>query len=656
MIFPPGATSQSITVTIVDDDGLPVTGLVASTMPTINYRKSRAAESSISLTDLAALTSSYSSGGVKEASAGRYRLDLPDAAVSTADNVAIYGEATGKRLIVDPAEQVAYMQSDLRLVLGTAPTESAGGRLAGGITKFFNVATPTGTLNSLPDAVAGAAGGLLIAGSNAATTFATMTITSGYLPSKLYAIDNTDAAGDGAAGGLYDAGRYFINNNGFIALDSSENPIALPTNFETLVIGSGQSIGTSTFAAGDEVTLTVDQLTALVAAVEAEIANDATGAAIKQQIVDKILENLPDIDDLSLSAIANAARDAILDRILSGNHDIAGTVGKVLQDTATQASAAATSAASADTNTSTILTNVSTVNDTVNTINTATAATQTLAAGANGFANIKIDTAASKAKTDYLPSATAGAAGGVLIAGSNAATTFATLTSTGAFTINGTSQVAQSGDGYAVLTNGTYGLAAMKALLDAIPTAGVGSFTRTVTVTDEDDAPIVGASVSMSGNRALTTDINGQAVFYSNAGTFTISAAANGYIGDSVTVVITASGSTTIQLDSLGITPPAAPGNIVGYTVTRNADGTAKAGVTLKYYIDDPTPTGSGDGSAWWRRTQSAVSDTDGLVQIQMVKGAKYQVQWPDGKNVAITAPTTGSSFELSEIVSNTGG
>ena len=44
-----------------------------------------------------------------------------------------------------------------------------------------------------------------------------------------------------------------------------------------------------------------------------------------------------------------------------------------------------------------------------------------------------------------------GASGGLLIAGANAATTFATLTSTGALTINGTSNVAQSGDSFARL-------------------------------------------------------------------------------------------------------------------------------------------------------------------------------------------------------------
>lgn len=45
--------------------------------------------------------------------------------------------------------------------------------------------------------------------------------------------------------------------------------------------------------------------------------------------------------------------------------------------------------------------------------------------------------------------ATPGASGGILIAGSNAATTFATLTSTGAFSINGVSDVAQTGDSFA---------------------------------------------------------------------------------------------------------------------------------------------------------------------------------------------------------------
>lgn len=61
------------------------------------------------------------------------------------------------------------VKANLVQILATALTETAG-QIAAAFKKFFNVATPTGTVNSIPDAVAGAAGGLFIAGSNAATT------------------------------------------------------------------------------------------------------------------------------------------------------------------------------------------------------------------------------------------------------------------------------------------------------------------------------------------------------------------------------------------------------------------------------------------------------------------------------------------------------
>lgn len=51
------------------------------------------------------------------------------------------------------------VKANLAQILGTALTETAG-QIAAAFKKFFNVATPTGTVNSLPDAVAGANGGL----------------------------------------------------------------------------------------------------------------------------------------------------------------------------------------------------------------------------------------------------------------------------------------------------------------------------------------------------------------------------------------------------------------------------------------------------------------------------------------------------------------
>lgn len=63
------------------------------------------------------------------------------------------------------------VKSNLVQILATALTETVG-LLAGGFKKFFNVAAPTGTVNSLPDAVAGAAGGVAIVGSAMALTAA----------------------------------------------------------------------------------------------------------------------------------------------------------------------------------------------------------------------------------------------------------------------------------------------------------------------------------------------------------------------------------------------------------------------------------------------------------------------------------------------------
>lgn len=51
------------------------------------------------------------------------------------------------------------VKANLAQILGTALTETAG-LLAGGFKKFFNVSTPTGTLNDLPGVVPGANGGL----------------------------------------------------------------------------------------------------------------------------------------------------------------------------------------------------------------------------------------------------------------------------------------------------------------------------------------------------------------------------------------------------------------------------------------------------------------------------------------------------------------
>jgi hypothetical protein len=143
MIYAPGATSQSIDITIVDDTGLAVTGLVSATMPTIKYSLAGAnADATITTSDLATLTTAYSSGGVKERGEGVYRLDLPNAALTTAGAVKIRGEATGKHVICEPIT-VGNLAADLQTIKTQVVT------CAGGVT------VPAATLASTTNITAG---------------------------------------------------------------------------------------------------------------------------------------------------------------------------------------------------------------------------------------------------------------------------------------------------------------------------------------------------------------------------------------------------------------------------------------------------------------------------------------------------------------------
>ena len=119
IIYAPGVTSKSVAIQIVDDSGLAVTGLVAATLPALTYWLTGAnAAVSITLSDLAAITTAYSSGGVKELSGGYYRLDLPNAALASAGKVKVIGEATGKHCLSELID-VSYPQADVRQYVGT---------------------------------------------------------------------------------------------------------------------------------------------------------------------------------------------------------------------------------------------------------------------------------------------------------------------------------------------------------------------------------------------------------------------------------------------------------------------------------------------------------------------------------------------------------
>lgn len=114
-----GATGQDVLIRFGDNaDGTPELSVTAATPGLIlSYRRQFGADTTFSATNLAALTTAWSVGGLKHIRGGLYRVDAPDAAFSaSADWVVILAEATS--MVCTPAE-----------IQLTAPVNVAGGRV-----------------------------------------------------------------------------------------------------------------------------------------------------------------------------------------------------------------------------------------------------------------------------------------------------------------------------------------------------------------------------------------------------------------------------------------------------------------------------------------------------------------------------------------------
>jgi hypothetical protein len=292
VIITPGSTSQSITIQIVDDSGLAVVSLVAATFPTTYYERVAEALQAISLSDLSLLTSGYSSGGVKEVGSGYYRLDVPDAAFATSSRVRIIGEATGKHILYpvitcaklastlgstdysgntvqtgDAFARIGAAGVNLTNVGDTAGTTTLLGRVDATISSRstltasqaatavwqdttsgdFTVAGSIGKSLFTSGAVPGAAGGLFIAGTNAATT-----VTSSF--TTTFTGNLTGSVASVTAGVSLAASQHVIVDSGTVTTLS--NLPTAPTDWLTAAAVKADAVtkiqsGLSTYAGGD---------------------------------------------------------------------------------------------------------------------------------------------------------------------------------------------------------------------------------------------------------------------------------------------------------------------------------------------------------------------------------------------------------------------
>lgn len=153
-------------------------------------------------------------------------------------------------------------------------------------------------------------------------------------------VGSPTALPNGAANG---AGGLPISTAGGLALDtllanldaaisSRMATFTLPTNFAALGINASGHI--SQVSLVDSVTalaanaIIADALSAAaVAKIEAALLNEGDGQALIDAIVQAI-----DAADIDTDILPALIRDAILNRVLSGNHETAGSVGKLIQN------------------------------------------------------------------------------------------------------------------------------------------------------------------------------------------------------------------------------------------------------------------------------------------------------------------------------------
>jgi hypothetical protein len=153
-----GSTDQSVVIRIVDSgDGTPETGVVFNTAGIdLWYRREGAVKTSITEATLSALNDAHSDGGVLHIGDGYYRLDLPDAAVATgANGVTVGGTVTGMVVI---GCYVPLTNIDFYLTPG-----AAGGLLIAGTNAPVTI---TGSGNALTLTSTGGDGNGLIATGN----------------------------------------------------------------------------------------------------------------------------------------------------------------------------------------------------------------------------------------------------------------------------------------------------------------------------------------------------------------------------------------------------------------------------------------------------------------------------------------------------------
>lgn len=269
------ATDQSVTLVILTESGTPKTDVVHNTASLVLwYRREGGAKVTITPAALATpkVDDPHLDGGFIHIGDGVYRLDLPDAAVASgADYVTIGGSVPDGVIL---STEVQLVTVDLQ----------------------------------------------------AANLPANVTQWKGTAPADLTDTDKVQVSVQHMLDGVITSAK--IANNAITADKIASNAITeakIASSAITAAKLATDAITSDKIAAN---AIGADQLAnTAVAKIEAALIDDDDGQALLNAIVQAI-----DAADIDSDLLPGLIRDAILNRVLAGNHDTPGSVGRVLQD------------------------------------------------------------------------------------------------------------------------------------------------------------------------------------------------------------------------------------------------------------------------------------------------------------------------------------
>lgn len=186
-------------------------------------------------------------------------------------------------------------------------------------------------------------------------------------------------------------------------------------------------------------------------------------------------------------------------------------------------------------------------------------------------------------------------------------------------------------------------------LLDTAASAGAGSGARTVTITVDDGTdPLENAIVRMTegvNTYRATSNASGIAVFNLDDASYTVAISKSGYSYSGTTLVVNGDETETYSMTAIVFSAPDNEDMTLGYFTVYDIAGDPLASESITY---KQTSNVSGYGTSFEPDTATLTSDVNGLVQVNLYKGANYAFTRTGSKAFTVTIPDdAGDSYEL---------